>query len=98
LAVQGVPPGAIMPLVEALEELALGSASYQSAVDKDEHSDLWKESYPYLYHLSKRTVLSKDRIFELIARAAIEAIMTSDEIAGPAPTPASAANTSGAAG
>jgi AcrR family transcriptional regulator len=92
LAVQGVPPGAIMPLVEALEELALGSASYQSAVDNDEHSDLWKESYPYLYHLSKRTVLSKDRIFELIARAAIEAIMDSDEIAEPAPTRSRAAD------
>ena len=89
LAVQGVPAGAIMPLVEALEELALGSASYQSAVDKDEHSDLWKESYPYLYHLSKKTVLSKDRIFELIARAAIEAIMDSAEIGEPA-KPASA--------
>jgi AcrR family transcriptional regulator len=89
LAVQGAPAGAIMPLVEALEELALGSASYQSAVDKDEHPELWKESYPYLYHLSKKTVLSKDRIFELIARAAIEAIMDSPEIAEPA-KPASA--------
>ena len=79
LSVQGVRAGAIMPLVEGLEELALGSASYQSAVDKDEHSELWKERYPYLYHLSVKTTLTKDRIFELIARASIEAILAEVE-------------------
>jgi AcrR family transcriptional regulator len=75
LSVQGVPAAAIMPLLEGLEELALGSASYQSAVDKDEHPELWKEKYPYLYHLSLKTILTKDRMFELIARASIEAIL-----------------------
>ncbi len=75
LAVQGVPAEAIMPLLETLEELALGSASYESAVDRDEHSELWKEHYPNLYHLSRKQVLSRDAIFELVARAAIEAIM-----------------------
>lgn len=79
LSVQGVPAGAIMPLLEGLEELALGSASYQSAVDKDEHSELWKEQYPYLYHLSVKTALTKDRMFELIARASIEAILAAAE-------------------
>jgi TetR/AcrR family tetracycline transcriptional repressor len=83
LAVQGVRGEAIMPLVEALEELALGSASYQSAVDNDEHTEHWREHYPYLYILSRKSVLSKDRIFELIARAAIEAI--SDEVEGMEP-------------
>ena len=82
LAVQGVPTEAIMPLVEALEELALGSSSYQSAVDKDVDSELWRDNYPYLYHLSRADVLSKDRIFELIARAAIEAIV--EEVEGQA--------------
>ena len=79
LSVQGVPAGAIMPLVEGLEELALGSASYQSAVDKDEHRELWKERYSYLYHLSIKTTLTKDRIFELIARASIDAILAEVE-------------------
>lgn len=88
LSVQGVPAGAIMPLLEGLEELALGSASYQSAVDKDEHPELWKEKYPYLYHLSLKTTLSKDRIFELIARASIEAIMTEVEAEAAAPATA----------
>ena len=82
LSVQGVPAGAIMPLVEGLEELALGSASYQSAVDKDEHPELWRERYPYLYHLSVKTILTKDRIFELIARASIEAILAEVDAAG----------------
>jgi AcrR family transcriptional regulator len=75
LAVQGVPPEAIMPLLETLEQLALGSASYESAVDKDEHLENWKENYPNLYHLSRRTVLSRDEVFELVARATIETIM-----------------------
>jgi AcrR family transcriptional regulator len=75
LAVQGVPAEAIMPLLETLEELALGSASYESAVDRDEHSEIWKEHYPNLYHLSRKKTLSRDEIFELVARAAIETIM-----------------------
>jgi TetR/AcrR family tetracycline transcriptional repressor len=79
LAVQGVPAGAVMPLVEALEELSLGSASYQSAVDSDQHSSEWRTSYPYLFHLSKKSVLDNDEIFELIARAAIDAIVKAVE-------------------
>ena len=88
LSVQGVPAGAIMPLLEGLEELALGSASYQSAVDKDEHPELWKERYPYLYHLSLKTTLTKDRIFELIARASSDAILAEvDSGTGAKPAP-----------
>jgi len=75
LAVQGVSREAIMPLLETLEELALGSASYESAVHKDEHSETWKEFYPNLYHLSLKPALTRDEIFELVARATIEAIM-----------------------
>jgi len=75
LAVQGVPREAIMPLLETLEELALGSASYESAVHKDEYTESWKEFYPNLYHLSLKPALTRDEIFELVARATIEAIM-----------------------
>jgi TetR/AcrR family transcriptional regulator, tetracycline repressor protein len=75
LAVLGVPKGAIMPLLEGLEELALGSASYQSAADADEHSDSWSKEYPSLYHLSRSRALSKDRLFEIVARGTIDAIM-----------------------
>lgn len=79
LAVQGVPSAAIMPLLEALEEIAIGSASYQSAVDNDEASENWKEEYPVIFHLSRQPALSKDRLFELIARATITAVF--DEVA-----------------
>jgi AcrR family transcriptional regulator len=80
LAVQGVQREAIMPLLETLEELALGSASYESAVHKDEHSETWKEFYPNLYHLSLKPALNRDEIFELVARATIEAIMKELEV------------------
>lgn len=76
LAVQGVPPDAIMPLVEVLEEIALGSASYQSAVDNDEQSEAWKGDYPVLYHLSRSTTVSRDRLFELVVRATIDAVLS----------------------
>jgi AcrR family transcriptional regulator len=79
LAVQGVPPEAIMPLLEALEELALGSAAYQSAVDNDEHSESWQEHYPNLYHLSRKNLITRDKVFEIIARASIDLIV--DEVA-----------------
>ena len=78
LAVQGVPPELVMPLVEALEELALGSASYQSAVDNDPHAEKWRTQYPYLYHLSKKTTLTKSQLFLLTARATIDAIMSQE--------------------
>lgn len=73
LAVQGVPPEAIMPLMEALEEIVLGSANYQSAIDNDDQSESWKADHPFLYHLSRRPV-DRDRLFEVMARAVIDAI------------------------
>lgn len=73
LAVQGVPPDAIMPLMEALEEIVLGSANYQSAVENDDQSEAWKSDYSFLYHLSRRPV-DRDRLFEVMARAVIDAI------------------------
>jgi AcrR family transcriptional regulator len=91
LAVQGVPREAIMPLLETLEELALGSASYESAVHKDEHSETWKEFYPNLYHLSLKPAFNRDKIFELVARATIEAIMK--EVEGRNNAPAAALKT-----
>jgi AcrR family transcriptional regulator len=75
LAIQGVPPGAVLPLVEALEQLALGSASFQSAVERDEHSETWKTHFPHLWHLSRQSALTGDQMFELIARAAIDVIV-----------------------
>jgi hypothetical protein len=75
LAVQGVPPDAIMPLLEVIEEIALGSANYQSAADNDVQSESWKGDYPVLYHLSRTSSISRDRLFELVVRAMIDAVV-----------------------
>lgn len=83
LAVQGVPPDAIMPLMEALEEIVLGSANYQSAVENDDQSETWKSDYTFLYHLSRRPV-DRDRLFEVMARAVIDAIAAEFNIEAPA--------------
>ena len=74
LAVQGVPPGVIMPLLEGLEALALGSAIYQSAEDANVQSDTWKAEYPFLFHVSQNRALGHDRVFEVMAAAAVDAI------------------------
>ena len=68
LAVQGVPPEAIMPLLEGLGELALGSVSYKSVLDMPEMSG-GMTNYPFLYHLSMKPRIDEDKLFEAKARA-----------------------------
>jgi len=75
LAVKGVPHGAILPLLEALEQLAIGSVLYESAVELDEHPEAWKDRYPQLYELGQQAALDQDAIFEVMAKAIIDAIV-----------------------
>jgi hypothetical protein len=75
LAVQGVPPGVIMPLMEGLEALALGWAAYESAVIADTTDDNWQEHHPYLYHVARHPGLTRQRAFEVMAKASVEAIL-----------------------
>lgn len=75
LAVQGVPPGVIMPLMEGLESLALGCAAYESAVAADTGVDNWQEHHPFLYHVSRIAEVDKARAFEVMAKAVVEAIL-----------------------
>jgi TetR/AcrR family transcriptional regulator, tetracycline repressor protein len=86
LAAQGIPLGAIMPLMEALEEIVLGSANYQSAVDKDDQSESWKQDFPVLYHLSRNPV-PRERLFTLMASAVIDAIAKEYRIEQHKPSP-----------
>jgi AcrR family transcriptional regulator len=79
LAVKGVPRGAILPLLEALEQVALGSVLYESAVELDEHPEAWKDEYPHLYQLGQQAALDQDAIFEVTARALIDAIVDAVE-------------------
>jgi TetR/AcrR family tetracycline transcriptional repressor len=76
LAVQGVPPGAIMPMMEGLEALALGCAAYESGVDADTGGDSWQADHPYLYHVTQNRSISRPRAFELMAKAVVEVILS----------------------
>lgn len=76
LAVQGVPLGAIMPLMASLESIALGCAAYQSAVAADAGEDNWPEANPFLYHASKNADLSYSDAFDAIVKSAVGAVLS----------------------
>jgi AcrR family transcriptional regulator len=73
---QGVPEELVMPLLESLEQIALGSVLYQSAVEKDVEADSWKESFPHLYRAARASGLDAEDIFELMSEATIDSIMS----------------------
>jgi AcrR family transcriptional regulator len=87
LAVQGVPPGAIMPMMEGLESLALGYAAYESGVTADTEDDNWQEQHPYLYHVSRHPDISRARTFEIMAKAVVAAVMDEYEATATASAP-----------
>ena len=80
LSVLGVPNEAIMALMGGLEQLALGSASYHQAVASDAESEEFENEYPILYQLAKTYAPSRDELFELMARATIDAIIAKYDI------------------
>jgi AcrR family transcriptional regulator len=73
LAVQGVPPGLVLPLLESLEAIALGSVMYRSAVDSDDHPEDWRLEFPHLFHLASESSLDEDATFTLVCHAVIDA-------------------------
>jgi AcrR family transcriptional regulator len=75
LAVQGVPVGAIMPLMDSLESIALGCAAYQSAVTADANTDDWEQDYPFLFHVRRNAGVTYAEAFDALAKAAIDAIL-----------------------
>jgi AcrR family transcriptional regulator len=79
LAVQGVPPGAIMALLDGTESLALGCAAYESAVESDKGEDDWSAAYPFLYHVSRNRELPQARTFEVMVRAVVDSIIAEYE-------------------
>jgi hypothetical protein len=64
-----------MPLMDALESLALGCAAYQSAVNADDGPDDWHQANPFLYHVSRNAEVSKDAAFEAMSKAVVDAIL-----------------------
>lgn len=83
LAVQGVPPGAIAPIIAGLEALALGFAAYDYAVAADT-SDNWKDLHPVLFHVNQIAGISWPRAFEVTAAGLIDAILAEYHAAEPA--------------
>jgi len=75
LAVQGVPVGAIMPLMDSLESIALGCAAYQSAVIADTNTDDWEEANPFLFHVQRNAALTYAEAFDALAKMAVDAIL-----------------------
>jgi len=75
LAVQGVPPGAIMALLDGTESLALGCAAYESAVESDKGEDDWPAAYPFLYHVSRNREITQNRAFDVMVRAVIDSLI-----------------------
>jgi AcrR family transcriptional regulator len=72
---QGVPLSAIMPLLETLEALAIGSVVYGSAVDRDTDKDEWKHTYPHLHAAATNALLSTDDSFLSACMAVMDAIV-----------------------
>jgi TetR/AcrR family transcriptional regulator, tetracycline repressor protein len=75
LAVQGVPPGVIMTLLDGTESLALGCAAYESAVESDKGEDDWPASYPFLYHVGRNREMPQERAFGVMVRAVVDSII-----------------------
>ena len=90
LAVQGVPPGAIMALLDGTESLALGCAAYESAVESDKGEDDWPAAYPFLYHVGRSREIAQQRAFDVMIRAVVDSIIREyeDMHAGETATPA----------
>jgi TetR/AcrR family transcriptional regulator, tetracycline repressor protein len=82
LAVQGVPPRMIMPLLEALEAFVLGSVAYEIAIARDDIYENGLPDYPHLYHLSRASALTYDETFKVIARTIVDKF-SSDAAAAP---------------
>lgn len=83
LAVQGVPPGAIMALLEGFESLALGCAAYESAVDVDNEDD-WQAAQPFIYHVSRNRGITRERAFKVMAQSIADGLLAEYEASHPA--------------
>jgi AcrR family transcriptional regulator len=72
---QGVPQSAVMPLLETLEALAIGSVVYGAAVERDAHREEWKESFPHLHAAVSNALLSSDEAFVAACMAIMDSIV-----------------------
>ncbi len=87
---EGVPVGAIAPILEGLELYAIGSALHEAGgTDSPE----FLEKAPHLYRAFAERVLSLDEIFDLVCEQIIDAALRTAEERAAAPQPAPARKT-----
>jgi len=76
---QGVPQGKLIPVVETLEQLALGMALYQSAIAREGPITDFYKSHPRLRAATDASAFTPDDLFPLVARAAVDSIVWAQE-------------------
>jgi AcrR family transcriptional regulator len=72
---QGVPPGLIMPLFDACESMACGSALYASATANFDRAEAWRDDFPAMYRVSTSVGLSDDEAFERAVRGMMDGLV-----------------------
>jgi TetR/AcrR family tetracycline transcriptional repressor len=70
----GVPRGAMMPILEAMEAFALGSVLYRTATQNGDVSE-WKSRYPNVHSATSDAELGDDEVYELVAQTIVDAII-----------------------
>jgi AcrR family transcriptional regulator len=74
---EGVPSAAVMPLLDALELFAIGSALHETQGDSgDDQLDAGAERHPSLAKAIAERGLSSDEIYDLVNASILEAIDT----------------------
>ena len=71
LVEEGVPLGAVIPLLEALETIALGSAIHGT---RDDESDVPLPLGSVLAQAAKARLLSPDEVYGVVSKAVVEAV------------------------
>lgn len=75
LIAEGVPTGAVMPMLEALQSFAVGSAIHAIHVDRSEdQSNPVNNNYVKLAKVTAERGLSSDEIFDLVNASILHAI------------------------
>jgi hypothetical protein len=69
---QGAPLHVIMPMFDALEALACGSALYTAAAAQHNRATDWQDRFPALHRVFEASTIDEDQAFEISARSIIE--------------------------
>ncbi len=75
---EGVPSAAVMPLIESLELVAIGSALHETRTDAeaDDASSVSADEYPVLTKVLRERGLSPNEMFDVIVQSVVNAFET----------------------